>query len=71
MGIDNVFRKPIDAGLIPSVVALAADDRGVRQRHRGDANRVLDAQLIGSYVALLSEADHFNSTGNDSRHQPQ
>jgi len=29
MGIDNVFRKPIEAGLIPGVVALAADDRGV------------------------------------------
>jgi methyl acetate hydrolase len=29
MGIDKVFRKPIDAGLIPGVVALAADDRGV------------------------------------------
>jgi hypothetical protein len=40
MGIDNVFRKPIDAGLIPGVVALAADDPGVRHRHRGDANRV-------------------------------
>jgi methyl acetate hydrolase len=29
MGINNVFRKPIEAGLIPGVVALAADDRGV------------------------------------------
>ena len=29
MGIDNVFRKPIEAGLIPGVVALAANDRGV------------------------------------------
>ena len=29
MAIDNVFRKPIEAGLIPGVVALAADDRGV------------------------------------------
>jgi methyl acetate hydrolase len=29
MGIDNVFRKPIEAGLIPGVVALAADGRGV------------------------------------------
>ena len=29
MGIYNVFRKPIEAGLIPGVVALAADDRGV------------------------------------------
>ena len=29
MEIDNVFRKPIEAGLIPGVVALAADDRGV------------------------------------------
>ena len=29
MGIDNVYRKPIEAGLIPGVVALAADDRGV------------------------------------------
>ena len=29
MGIDNVLRKPIEAGLIPGVVALAADDRGV------------------------------------------
>src|ERR1700739_3701163 len=29
MGIDNVFRKPIEARLIPGVVALAADDRGV------------------------------------------
>ena len=27
MEIDNVFRKPIEAGLIPGVVALAADDR--------------------------------------------
>ena len=29
MEIDNVFRKPIETGLIPGVVALAADDRGV------------------------------------------
>jgi methyl acetate hydrolase len=29
MGIDDVLRKPIEAGLIPGVVALAADDRGV------------------------------------------
>jgi methyl acetate hydrolase len=29
MGIDKVFRKPIEAGLIPGVVALTADDRGV------------------------------------------
>jgi hypothetical protein len=29
MGIDNIFRKPIEAGLIPGVVAPAADDRGV------------------------------------------
>ena len=29
MGIDNVLRKPIEAGLIPGVVALTADDRGV------------------------------------------
>jgi len=29
MGNDNVFRKPIEAALIPGVVALAADDRGV------------------------------------------
>jgi methyl acetate hydrolase len=29
MGIDDVLRKPIDAGLIPGVVALAADDRGI------------------------------------------
>ena len=29
MGIDNVFRKPIEAGLLPGVVALAADDGGV------------------------------------------
>ena len=29
MGIYNVFRKPIEAGLIPGVVALAANDRGV------------------------------------------
>jgi len=29
MGIDNVLTKPIEAGLIPGVVALAADDRGV------------------------------------------
>jgi hypothetical protein len=28
-----------------------------------DQLRPLDAQLIGSYVALLSEADHFNSNG--------
>ena len=41
MGIDNVVRKPIEAGLIPGVVALAADDRGVfyeggsRQREQG------------------------------------
>jgi methyl acetate hydrolase len=29
MTIDKVLRKPIEAGLIPGVVALAADDRGV------------------------------------------
>jgi methyl acetate hydrolase len=29
MDIDTVFRKPIEAGLIPGVVAVAADDRGV------------------------------------------
>jgi len=29
MGIDKVLRKLIEAGLIPGVVALAADDRGV------------------------------------------
>lgn len=29
MGIDQVLRKPIEAGLIPGMVALAADDRGV------------------------------------------
>jgi Beta-lactamase len=29
MAIDKVLRKPIEAGLIPGVVALAADDRGV------------------------------------------
>jgi hypothetical protein len=29
MGNDNVFRKPIEAGLIPGVVGLAAHDRGV------------------------------------------
>jgi methyl acetate hydrolase len=29
MSIDQVFKKPIETGLIPGVVALAADDRGV------------------------------------------
>ena len=29
MAIDKVLRKPIEAGLIPGVVALAGDDRGV------------------------------------------
>lgn len=29
MGIDEVLRKPIEAGFVPGVVALAADDRGV------------------------------------------
>jgi methyl acetate hydrolase len=29
MAIDRVLRKPIEAGLIPGVVALAADDSGV------------------------------------------
>jgi methyl acetate hydrolase len=29
MAIDKVLRKPIGAGLIPGVVALAADDHGV------------------------------------------
>jgi methyl acetate hydrolase len=29
MAIDKVLRKPIEAGLIPGVVAVAADDRGV------------------------------------------
>jgi methyl acetate hydrolase len=29
MDIDTVFRKPIEMGLIPGVVAVAADDRGV------------------------------------------
>ena len=32
MAIDKVLRKPIDAGLIPGIVALAADDRGVVYR---------------------------------------
>jgi methyl acetate hydrolase len=32
MDIDAIFRKPIEAGLIPGVVALAADDRGVFYR---------------------------------------
>ena len=29
MAIDKVLRKPIEAGLIPGVVAVAADDSGV------------------------------------------
>ena len=29
MDVDKVLRKPIEAGLIPGVVALAADDHGV------------------------------------------
>jgi methyl acetate hydrolase len=29
MGVDNALRKPIEAGLIPGIVAVAADDRGV------------------------------------------
>ena len=29
MTIDKHLKKPIEAGLIPGVVALAADDRGV------------------------------------------
>ena len=29
MGIDQVLKTPIDAGLIPGVVGLAADDRGI------------------------------------------
>jgi methyl acetate hydrolase len=29
MAIDKVFMKPIEAGLIPGVVAFAADDRGI------------------------------------------
>jgi methyl acetate hydrolase len=29
MAIDKVLRKPIEAGLIPGVVAIAADDRGI------------------------------------------
>lgn len=29
LAIDEVLRKPIDAGLIPGVVALASDDRGI------------------------------------------
>jgi len=29
MGIDDVLRKPTETGLIPGVVALAADDRGI------------------------------------------
>jgi methyl acetate hydrolase len=32
MAIDEILRKPIDAGLIPGIVALAADDRGVVYR---------------------------------------
>jgi hypothetical protein len=32
MAIDKILRKPIDAGLIPGIVALAADDRGVVSR---------------------------------------
>ena len=29
MAIDKVLRKPIEAGLIPGLVAVAANDRGV------------------------------------------
>ena len=29
MAIDKVLTKPIEAGLIPGIVAVAADDRGV------------------------------------------
>jgi methyl acetate hydrolase len=29
MAIDKVLRKPIETGLIPGIVAVAADDRGV------------------------------------------
>jgi len=29
MAIDEVLRKPIEAGLIPGVVAIAADDHGI------------------------------------------
>ena len=32
MGIDQALQKPIEAGLIPGVVALAADDRGIFYR---------------------------------------
>ncbi len=32
MAIDEILTKPIDAGLIPGIVALAADDRGVVYR---------------------------------------
>lgn len=32
MDIDTIFKKPIEAGLIPGAVALAADDRGVLYR---------------------------------------
>jgi CubicO group peptidase (beta-lactamase class C family) len=32
MAIDKILTKPIDAGLIPGIVALAADDRGVVYR---------------------------------------
>jgi CubicO group peptidase (beta-lactamase class C family) len=32
VGIDQVLKKPIDAGLIPGVVALAADDGGIFYR---------------------------------------
>ena len=39
MGIDNVFRKPIEAGLIPGVVALAANDRGVFYEGAFDGGR--------------------------------
>jgi hypothetical protein len=44
MGIDEVLRKPIEAGLIPGVVVLAADDRlrvASRPRKREFAVEVL------------------------------
>ena len=50
MGNDNVFWKPIEAGLIPGVVALAADDRGVFYEGGAFRRRTVDKPEL--YSAL-------------------
>jgi hypothetical protein len=39
MAIDKALRKAIDAGRIPGIVAMAADDRGILYEGASDGGR--------------------------------